>query len=174
MIFGAGCGWVGGAFPGCMWVWVWVCEGGRGCWVQRVLRTSWSMPPLINVFSMCKVTRESLCVGCSVYCVLHGMYVRTTHEHKLAALCALSLSLSLSLTCSLSLSLSLSLFSCSLSHALSLSLACSLSLSLTHRAHNDTVITPNDRRHKYQDKLNPHFNHGRPLSAVSPNKKHHR
>jgi hypothetical protein len=36
------------------------------------------------------------------------------------------------------------------------------------------VITPNDRRHKYQDKLNPHFNHGRPLSAVSPNKKHHR
>ncbi len=149
MIFGAGCGWVGGAFPGCMWVWVWVCEGGRGCWVQRVLRTSWSMPPLINVFSMCKVTRESLCVGCSVYCVLHGMYVRTTHEHKLAALCALSLSLSLS-------------------HTLS------LSLSLSHRAHYDTVITPNDRRHKYQDKLNPHFNHGRPLSAVSPNKKHHR
>jgi hypothetical protein len=149
VIFGAGCGWVGGAFPGCMWVWVWVCEGGRGCWVQRVLRTSWSMPPLINVFSMCKVTRESLCVGCSVYCVLHGMYVRTTHEHKLAALCALSLSLSLS-------------------HTLS------LSLSLSHRAHYDTVITPNDRRHKYQDKLNPHFNHGRPLSAVSPNKKHHR
>jgi len=131
VIFGAGCGWVGGAFPGCMWVWVWVCEGGRGCWVQRVLRTSWSMPPLINVFSMCKVTRESLCVGCSVYCVLHGMYVRTTHEHKLAALCALSLSLTHTHMLSLSLSLSLSLLMLSLSCSLSLSRMLSLSLSHT-------------------------------------------
>ena len=38
-------------------------------------------------------------------------------------------------------------------------------------AHYDTVLTPNDRRHKYQERANPHYNHGRPLSAVSPNKK---
>lgn len=34
--------------------------------------------------------------------------------------------------------------------------------------HYDTVVTPNDRRHKYQDQ--PHFNHGRPLSLVVKHK----